>query len=100
MTSIFLQTYDSCADGERGKMLLATTVASMATIPGNSTIIYWAFNTWQQFLVHKHEIIVKFTMLPIVAGSAIALIFQFIELSPFPKHLLPRPAPAPPDPHR
>jgi len=100
MLAVLPQTYSSYTNSERHKMLWAIAVTCMAIIPGISTITYWTFNIWQPPLILGHEIIVEFIMLPIVAGSAIALMIQFIELNSVPKHLMPAPAPAPPDPHR
>jgi hypothetical protein len=100
MIAVLPQTYSSYTNSERHKMLWAIAVTCMAIIPGISTIAYWTLKIWQPPLILGHEIIVEFIMLPIVAGSAIALMVQFIELNSVPNHLMPAPAPAPPDPHR
>ena len=81
-------------------MIWAITVATMALIPGMSTIFYWSFKIWEENLIIGHEVVAEFIMFPIVAGSATALIIQFLGLTSFLKHLLLAPAPALLDPHR
>jgi hypothetical protein len=100
MIAVLPQVYSSNSNKQRPKMIWAIAVATMALIPGISTITYWAFKIWQENLIMGHEVIVEFILFPIVAGSAAALMIQFIEWNSFPRHLQPAPAPTRPDPHR
>jgi hypothetical protein len=98
--AILPQSYMASANKPSHKMIWAITVATMALIPGMSTIFYWSFKIWEENLIIGHEVVAEFIMFPIVAGSAKALIIQFLGLTSFLKHLLPAPAPALLDPHR
>ena len=90
----------SSANNPNHKMIWAIAVATMALIPGMSTIFYWTFKIWEENLIIGHEVVAEFIVFPIVAGSATALMFQFLGLTSFLKHLQPAPAPTQLDPHR
>ena len=100
LIGILPRVYMSNTNNSNHKMIWAIAVATMALIPGMSTIFYWTFKIWEENRIIGHEVVAEFIMFPIVAGSATALMIQLLGLTSFLKHLLPAPAPAPPDPHR
>jgi hypothetical protein len=78
----------------------AAMIVAMAILPGILTTPFMALGTESLHAYVGHEIMVEFIMLPIVAGSATALMIQFLGVTAFLNHLLPAPAPTQPDPHR
>lgn len=75
-------------------------LTTMANIPDFLTTIFMAQQPESEHAFMSLKVLVGFTMLPIVAGSATALLIQLPGPTSFPSHPLPEPAPAPPDPHR
>jgi hypothetical protein len=82
------------------KQAWTAMITAMAIIPGIITTIYIARMPESLYLLVGHEVLAEFIMLPIVAGSATALMIQLLGLTSFLSHLRPAPAPTPPDPHR
>jgi hypothetical protein len=75
-------------------------VIAMAITPGILTTIFIAKAPESLYIYMGHEVIVEFIMLPVVAGTATALMLQLLRLTSFPSHRQPAPALAQPDPHR
>ena len=75
-------------------------VTGMSIIPGILTTIFIAKAPGSLHVFVGHEVIIEFIMLPIVAGSATALMIQLLGMTSFLSHLRPEPAPTQPDLHR
>jgi hypothetical protein len=98
--AILAQLTASQVAAKSAKLYWTALVAGMTVIPGIFTTLFIAKSPGSLHVFVGHEVVIEFIMLPIVAGTATALMIQLLGMTSFLSHPRPATAPALLDPHR